>query len=201
MDNPTSFFMMAQPLGGLENLPQESLSFLSMNNGIHGAYIGGGPNLMLQGPHTPVKTGIINDHTSGSVTMTKPEQAEMYKNYLAEEGYLPKIDSDGDVAFKCEGRTYVIIIDPDDDTFFHLSLPCFWSIASESERARVEQAALYATSRTKVAKVYQVKDNTVAAVEMFCSPPETFKTVFPKALRALQSCVLSFRSKMSEEQQ
>ena len=35
--------------------------------------------------------------------MTKSERAEMYRSYLAEEGYAPKIDDDGDVRFKYEG--------------------------------------------------------------------------------------------------
>lgn len=199
MDNQPPFFMMVQPGSGFGNLPQENLSFLSMNDGIHGAYITSGPNFTLQRSHPFVKPMLFDNNTTGRTPMTKPERAEMYKNYLAEEGFVPKIDDDGDVAFKCEGRTYAILIDKDDDTFFHLALPCFWSIENEAERAQVEQAALFATSRTKVAKVYPTKDNTVAAVELFCSPPEAFKTVFPRAMRALQSCVMSFRNKMNED--
>jgi len=139
------------------------------------------------------------NNTTRSTPMTKPERAEMYKSYLAEEGYIPKIDGDGDVLFKYEGKTYAIIIDPDDDIFFNLAIPGFWSIESEEERAQVAQAALFATSRTKVAKVYPTKDNTVASVQMFCSPPEAFQAVFERALCALQDSVQTFRKKMMNE--
>ncbi len=200
MNNQPPFFMMVQPGGGFGNLSQENLTFLSMNDGIHGAYIANGPNFTLQRPHPNTKPQLFDNHPDGRTTMTKQERAEMYRSYLAEEGYVPKIDSDGDVAFKCEGRTYVILIDPDDDTFFNIALPCFWSIESEEERAKVAHAAQYATAHTKVAKIYPTKDNTIAAVEMFCSPPEAFKAVFERAIRALQSSVMSFRNKMNEEQ-
>lgn len=130
--------------------------------------------------------------------MTKQERAEMYRSYLADEGYAPKIDNDGDVVFKCEGRTYAILLDNEDEEYFHLAFPNFWSIDSEDEREKVTQAATYATAHTKVAKIFPVKNDTWGSVEMFCSPPEVFRAVFPRALRALRAGVETFRQKMQE---
>lgn len=39
----------------------------------------------------------------------KEEVRIEYMNYLTEEGYRPEVDSDGDVKFKREGRTYYIM--------------------------------------------------------------------------------------------
>jgi hypothetical protein len=130
--------------------------------------------------------------------MTKQELAEMYRSYLADQGYAPKIDDDGDVIFKCEGRVYFIDVAEKDETFFRLIFPNFWSIESEAERQKVSQAALHATVQTKVAKVFPVGDNTWASIEMFCSPPEAFQPVFRRCLRALQASVENFREKMHE---
>jgi hypothetical protein len=130
--------------------------------------------------------------------MTKQEIAEMYSSYLAEEGYSPKIDEDGDVVFKFEGGTYFVAIDEDDAEFFRVVLANIWAIESEAEGEKVLRAALHATSRTKVVKVLPVRDNTWASVEMFCSPPQSFRNVFPRALRSLQVGVRHFREKMQE---
>jgi hypothetical protein len=120
----------------------------------------------------------------------------MYRSYLAEEGYAPKIDSDGDVVFKYEGRMYCIVVDEEDEEYFNVVYPGFWPIESESERGKVAQAALHATARVKVVKVHPVRDNTWAAVEMFCSPPEAFKPVFQRSLRALRGAVEKFKEEM-----
>jgi len=128
--------------------------------------------------------------------MTKPERAEMYCRYLKEETYIPKIDSEGDVVFTSEGKTYTILIDPEDEAFFSITLYGIRSINNDAERAQIEQAALHATATTKVAKMWPTKDNTIACVELFCSPPESFKSVFEHAMRALQSGVMCFKNKM-----
>lgn len=131
--------------------------------------------------------------------MTKAELAETYRGILFEEGYSPRIDDDGDVVFKFEGRTHFIIINPDDPMFFNLVLPNFWPIESGEERMRVIQAAAEATSEMKVAKVYPRKENTWAGVEMFCSPPESVQPVLRRALEALRSTVDYFVRVMEAE--
>ena len=128
--------------------------------------------------------------------MTKQERAEMYHEYLIDEGYAPKIDSDGDVVFKFEGGNYLLLLDEKDEEFFRLVFPGFWSIESEQERAMATQAALAATAQTKVVKVFLVDDNTWASIEMFCNPPESFKSVFLRCIRALQAGVQNFKEKM-----
>lgn len=124
--------------------------------------------------------------------------AEMIMEYLREEGYLPKLDEDGDIVFKCEGRTYYVILDGSDEQFFRLVFPNFWSITDEDERARVETAAQVATAKTKVAKVFPVKDDTWASVELFLPSAEAFNAVFSRSMSALRAAVQTFRESISE---
>jgi len=132
--------------------------------------------------------------------MTKEERVEMYMAFLVEEGFRPKIEDDDDlVSFKYEGRTYYIIIDEEDEEFFRLVYPNFWEIEDESELAEAKEAAMYATAKTKVAKVFITTNNDVwATVELFCAPPETFKSVLSRCLSAVRSSIESFVSKMRE---
>jgi hypothetical protein len=44
--------------------------------------------------------------------------ADRYLDFLAEEGFRPMINGNGNVSFKCEGRTYVIRIDEEDEEYF-----------------------------------------------------------------------------------
>jgi hypothetical protein len=145
---------------------------------------------------TDAWVGRDREPLEGRYEMTKTERAEMYRKFLVEEGYSPEIDRDGDVVFKLEGKSYALLIDEKDDMFFNLIFPGFWSIDSEEERAKVIQAACAATGQTKVVKVYPVKNNTWAAIEMFCFPPEGFKPIFKRAVSALQAGVANFVTKM-----
>lgn len=124
--------------------------------------------------------------------MTRQERLDLYREFLDQEGFRPTIDKDGDLMFKVEGRTYFVFADADDAQFFRLVFPNFWSIEDEDERARAYVAAHDATAQTKVAKVFVVKDDTWASLELFCDPPETVRTVLPRGLSAVQSAVDTF---------
>lgn len=131
--------------------------------------------------------------------MSKAERTTIMQEFLQNEGYVPKLDSDGDITFKYEGGNYIIIFDDDDPEFFRLIYPAFWSIDSPEERVQVEGAALRATSQTKVAKVYLVGENTWAAIELFCPSAEAAVAVFPRSIRALRAAVNTFVADMRGE--
>jgi len=130
--------------------------------------------------------------------MNKAERVRAFSDYLKKEGFVPTIDQEGDIQFKVEGRIYFVVFDEDDEEFFRILFPGFWKIESEEERLRVEAAALKATIKTKVAKVYPVQDNTWASVELFCGTPEHAQDVFIRSLGALQAAVHIFAEAMRE---
>jgi len=121
---------------------------------------------------------------------------EVYLSFLTEQGYRPEVDTDGDVSFMKEGGHYYILVDEKDPAYFRLCYPNFWSVESEDERRRVLQACDYANRRSKAAKLFTVKDDTWASIEMFLSDSEGFKAIFDRALSALQNGVLNFKESM-----
>jgi len=135
--------------------------------------------------------------TGSRVTlMTRSERAQAYMNILTEEGYRPSLDEDGDVVFKKEGRSYLILIDENDPRFFRLVFPNFWPIESELERARVVQAASATTGKIKVAKVFVVRDDVWATVELFVETPDSAKAVFERSMSVLTEAVDTFAEQM-----
>ncbi|MGA9115702.1 MAG: hypothetical protein WB626_02895 [Bacteroidota bacterium] len=132
----------------------------------------------------------------GGKPMDKKARAEMYSAYLRNEGFSPTIGEKGEVLFKMEGRTYVIFSDENDEPFFQIVFPNFWTIESEQERAKVERAALHATAATKVAKIYPVESNVWGSIEMFLTPPDSFKAVFHRSMGALTAAVNNFAQEM-----
>ncbi len=128
--------------------------------------------------------------------MSKADRIRTFSDFLRGEGYMPTIDGDGDIMFKREGRTYLVVLDDDDDEFFRILFPGFWKIENDEERRRVERAALKATTDTKVAKVFPIRDNTWATIELFCSSIEHAKPIFTRALGALEVAVHTFADEM-----
>jgi hypothetical protein len=134
---------------------------------------------------------------SSAMSMSKTERVAVIRDYLSNEGYAPQVDDDGDLLFKCEGGSYFIIIDEQDGEFYRLCYPNFWSIDNEPERAQVVKAAQAATGKTKVAKVFTVRDNTWASIELFLGSADQMNVVFKRSMSALQTAVRNFREAMS----
>ena len=129
---------------------------------------------------------------------SKSDLQDLYVAYLKKEGYLPLVDGDGDVQFKLEGRSYFIAVDAKDPQLFRLVFPNFWKIENEAERQKVLIAANHATGLTKVAKVFMVKDQVLASIEIFVESPEDFQPVFKRSISALKGSVENFATKMRE---
>lgn len=128
-------------------------------------------------------------------------KAEMYVDFLREEGYVPKVDEDGDVVFKCEGRTYIVFGEEKDESYFRLAFPAFWEIESADEEDQAREAINELNAKMKVMKLFIVRDNVWASVEMFLDPIESFKSVFTRSLNLLQQGVNEFRDQMQPQEE
>lgn len=120
--------------------------------------------------------------------------------YLADEGYRPSIDEDGDIQFKREGYTLYIGVDAEDTEFFRVFNANIWEIESADELARARMAADHATRVTKVSKVFLTSDlkDVWVSTELFVARPEDFKAVFERSLRALDYARNEFLKRMKE---
>jgi hypothetical protein len=135
-----------------------------------------------------------------SAQMSKQELQNMYLSFLKDQGYQSNVDSDGDVEFKAEGRTFYIIVDSRDLQSFRILYPNFWEIESEDEKAKVIKVANYINRTTKVAKVYlnSREDDVSMDANIFISKPEDFKLFFRRMVDLLLEERREFREKMNE---
>lgn len=152
-------------------------------------------------PVQPAVQRISGEKTQSNTPDPSMQQLQlMYLNYLKKEGYLPEIDSDGDVLFKKEGKSYFIDVEAqlEDPNYFRIILPNFWSIENDIERLEVLVAADQVNSTIKIIKVYTVKDNTWASAQIFISNREDFQEFFPRLMSILSGGVELFANKMRE---
>lgn len=106
-------------------------------------------------------------------------------DYLNEEGFKAKVDSDGDVAFKKEGKDYWISIESEDPFYieFHVS-----GFSMEDVNRKVMLEAANYTNLTKRCGKACVGDESVAfTVEYYCQSLSAFKETFYRNMRALDA--------------
>ena len=96
---------------------------------------------------------------------------ELVKDWLSSEGYRYEIDSDGDVRFKYQGKTYFCTGDTNDEQFFRIIMPGIYQV--ENNRERVLEAVNTVCRDIKVLKAFLVEDKLWLSIEMFVdSSPE-----------------------------
>ncbi|MDR0375483.1 MAG: hypothetical protein LBH85_07130 [Treponema sp.] len=139
-------------------------------------------------------TGVV------SAQYSRAELQKMYMSYLTLEGYSPSIDSDGDVAFKKEGRPFWIEVNEDDLGYFRIGYLANYALDYEYEARQFPIAIDYANRRTKVAKVYSMEDGGrfMISAEIYVAKPEDFKAVFSRMLSAINRARENFLDKMEE---
>jgi len=132
--------------------------------------------------------------------MSLTQLQNMYSNFLIAEGYKPSVDSDGDVVFKVDGRTFWIDVDEKDPESFRLVYSNFWEIESLAEKLKVYEVMNYINRTTKVAKVFlsPKEDDVSMDANIFVSKPEDFKIHFPRMLDLLLYEIIEFKEKMNE---
>jgi hypothetical protein len=135
-----------------------------------------------------------------SAQMTTSQLQALYTNYLREEGYQPIVDSDGDVVFKAEGRTFWIDVNEKDLESFRIVYSNFWEIESLAEKLKVYEVANYINRTTKVAKVFlnSREDDVSVDANILIKKPDDFKLHFKRMVDLLLYVVREFRYKMNE---
>ncbi len=154
---------------------------------------------LLERENTPSPANLVKSFGARS-RGEKVSLADRYMDFLTVEGYRPSVDDDGDVLFKHEGGHYYISVADEDELFFQLVYPRFWSIEDEDERQRVLSSANEINLRFKVVKIYTRDGDTTATLECFMSSLDDFKAYFERCMRAVQRAVSEFRELMIQGQ-
>ena len=116
-------------------------------------------------------------------------------DHLKEIGLVPKIDEDGDIVFKYQMMTFIVLIDEDDEYFLRVGVPNIFA-ADENNRLDVLEACNRVTCRMKVAKAYITKNDRVWLVaEQLLDKNPNYDDVIPRTIRIL----MDSRNAFSEE--
>ena len=133
-----------------------------------------------------MKTSAIGDH---------------YSEFLARKGFEITLTEYGDITLEKDGRSFLLVIDENDQELFRLVFPNFWRIEGNTERARALHAAHAATAETKVAKVLVVDDNVWAGVEQFVPDLAIAEAIFDRAMVSIMSGAERFVTLMRSDVQ
>jgi hypothetical protein len=123
---------------------------------------------------------------------------QVYLDHLAEEGYRPSVDEDGDVHFKHEGGHYYITHNSDEG-YLQVLFPNFWSIDSPEELQAAYRAVSVVNNGYKVVKFYVRADETNlhATAELFITSPHVAVLHLSRCLDVLTTAQRTFREEMN----
>lgn len=113
--------------------------------------------------------------------------------FLKEEGYMPELDSDGDIMFKKEGSKYYVSIDKKDTHPFYVSLFLLYKYDETYSMEKVV-SGLKELNRYKAVKVLCYKENYAYQAEMYLVNSEHFKYTFYK----LMDQIVAMKSELAE---
>ena len=128
----------------------------------------------------------------GLKAQTNEEIRKGFTSFLYEQELFSKIDDDGDVQFKYDGKTFFLDVNENDPEFFRMVLANIWSIDSEEERTRAYKVVNGINAEKKVGKIYLTNDNVWVAIETFLDEPEDYKAYFDRSLKIMLECVNEF---------
>lgn len=130
--------------------------------------------------------GIVSLSAQSSFT---PQQLSLRSNiyqYLRTEGYVPEIDSDGDIKFKKEGDIFFVSVSKTDSSPYYVSLLSYYNYEKALSKEKIA-AALEELNLWKGVKVVLFSDSFAIQGSMFVNNAEAFTSVMPKLLSIMRS--------------
>lgn len=128
---------------------------------------------------------------------TEQSAREEAMNFLREEGYLPKLDEDGDITFKIQGASYWILLEGQSDgsVFMNVLTP----YDTDQPYEKILEGCNRMNDQKRVAKYIARKreDGSVSYqinYESFCNPADDFTQLLRDAVGLLPIYVSDFIS-------
>lgn len=140
-------------------------------------------------------------YPEGMSNATPGPRAQAYLDYLAEEGYRPSFDNDGDVEFRAEGFYLCCFANEDDPHYLYVTAPHVWSLSGEpdTERERALELAARMQMQYKGLKVVVLSESVWVSYQGFLPDEDGFKAVMPRVIDLLLTGVRDFHRGMREE--
>jgi hypothetical protein len=122
--------------------------------------------------------------------------------WLESEGFRARVDDDGDIHLRHEGRDIFIVFDPNDPAYVRVMAPAFWRCDDAAEeRFLALTVANRLNGALKVAKISLRSDGAAyVSVELFLDGLEALRAVLPRCLDLIGAATWEFRERMKEEQ-
>lgn len=135
----------------------------------------------------------------------KPSDADVdrYKasamSFVREEGYMPTLDSDGDISFKREGNSYWVQVEAYEDGYY-VTVMTLTGIEG-SNLTKVRRAMDEAVRSIKFARQYTTtsEKSVVTSYSWYCTSIADFKKMFSDALLVVSTADARFIEKMVAE--
>lgn len=124
------------------------------------------------------------------VATNRQERLAEIRDFLAEEGFRPCLDENGDVVFKFEGYVYLVECHEDDPAYVRVVLPAIYRIG-EGEDERVRDIANAVANTIKAVKPI-VGAQVSFVIEGFYSAPQHVCDVLVRCCSALKAAMAEF---------
>lgn len=126
---------------------------------------------------TLIQVFVFQLFATDSFTQSQLKLRKDIELFLKEEGFMPEIDSDGDVKFKKEGKTYYVVINKKNESpmFLELIYPCNYSEKYPSDIVNMAATEL---NKYKGIKIRCYESIFYIKSDMFLVSAETFKYAF-----------------------
>jgi hypothetical protein len=124
------------------------------------------------------------------VATNRQERLAEIRDYLAEEGFRPCLDENGDVVFRFEGYVYLVECQEDDPAYVRVVLPAIYRIG-EGEDERVREIANAVANTIKAVKPI-VGAQVSFVIEGFYSAPQHVCDVLVRCCSALKAAMVEF---------
>lgn len=128
------------------------------------------------------------------------EQKELRHNifrFLQEEGFVPELDSDGDIKFKREGTTLFISVSSTDSSPMYVTFSAYYSYGSTVSKNKLEKV-VHEVNKYKGIKIYINSESYIVRAEMYLRESEAFCNVFNKLAKQITSASKEIRESCSE---
>jgi hypothetical protein len=125
---------------------------------------------------------------------------QFYINFMKEEGFVTKIDEQGDIAFKYQGDDFFLGLEEDDETFFRLGWLSAWGSESDEEKLLLLIAASKTNAEMKFTKTFILNEDVIFVTTDMLVDIKNFKVDIKRLLDAIVSTVETFKGFMTEDE-